>query len=66
MGSDVLCDHALFWDLSNIQSLVVGIHTTLFQIQKLCALPTECVCVSYNSHNKMRLFPGAELRKWFL
>jgi hypothetical protein len=30
---------------TNIQSLVVGTHTTLFQIQKLCILPTECVCV---------------------
>jgi len=25
-----------------------------------------CLCVSYNSHNKMRLFPGAELTNWFL
>jgi len=48
-----------YFRTSDIQSLVVGTHTTLFQIQKLCFLPAECVCLFHIiPTTKWDYFPG--------
>jgi hypothetical protein len=51
----------------NLQSPVVTIRTTCFNIPKLYILPhTVYLCVSYGSHNKQRLFPQQALTGWAL
>jgi hypothetical protein len=73
------CDliHRLIWSASASTGLflvcpvtplspAVILWTTRYRIQKLCVMPTQCLCVLCGSQNKQRLFPCTALTVWFL
>ena len=63
----VSCILSIYFCLLSLQSPVVTIRTTRFNIHKVYVLPTQLyLCVLCGSQNKKRLFPYTALTGWFL